>query len=95
MAILSFKDKQAEDFFYKDTLPSKGVKWHNLKKIVLRKLDAIQAAKDIQDLRAIQGNRLKELQNSFYSIRVNDQWRIIFKWTIEGSEEVKITDYHK
>ena len=94
MAILNFKNEQDEEFFYTKNLPLKGVKWDNLKKIVLRKLDAIKEATDIKDLRAMPGNHLKKLQNSFYSIRINNQWRIIFKWTPEGAEDVEITDYH-
>ena len=79
MAILSFNDRQAENFFVHGKLPLKRVKWHSLKDIVLRKLDAMRAAKELKDLSAIPGNHLEKLQNSFYSIRVNDQWRIIFK----------------
>ena len=95
MAILSFKDRLTEDFFCKGTLPSKGVKWHSLEKIVLRKLDIIKAATDLKDLRVIRGNHLEKLQNSsLHSIRVNNQWRIIFKWTVEGAEDVEIIDYH-
>lgn len=94
MAILSFNDTQAEYLFINGNLPLKGVRWHQLKSIVSRKLDAMQAAKDLKDLRVIPGNHLEKLQNSFYSIRINNQWRIIFKWTTKGATEVEITDYH-
>ena len=94
MAILSFKDRQTEDFFTEGILPPKRVTWHRIKKAVLKKLDIIEAAKNLGDLRAIPGNHFKELQNSFYSIRINRQWRIIFKWTTGGAKEVEITDYH-
>ena len=97
MAILSFNDNEAEKFFNEGKTASKRVKWHNVKDIVSRKLDAITAAKNLGDLKAIPGNHLKKLQNSFYSIRVNNKWRIIFKWTTagtEGAEEVEVTDYH-
>jgi proteic killer suppression protein len=49
------------------------------------------------DLRSPPGNRLDELIGNlkdFYSIRINDQWRIVFQWTSQGPTEVDITDYH-
>jgi proteic killer suppression protein len=62
-----------------------------------RKLDMIHAAHDIIDLRVPPGNRLERLKGKlkdFYSIRINDQFRIIFKWTQGAADEVEITDYH-
>ena len=94
MAIVNFNDNEAETFFIKGEISPKGVKWHKIKNNVERKLDAIHAAKELRDLNAIPGSHLKKLQNSFYSIRVNNQWRIIFKWTKGGAEKVEITDYH-
>jgi proteic killer suppression protein len=54
-------------------------------------------AADLDDLRAPPGNRLEALRGNFWglhSIRINDQWRIIFRWTMSGPEDVRIADYH-
>jgi toxin HigB-1 len=62
-----------------------------------RKLDMLQNAKSLDDLRAPPGNRLEALagdRRGQYSIRINDQWRICFRWTTEGPEDVEIVDYH-
>lgn len=62
-----------------------------------RKLRMIAAAKAVEDLRLPPGNRLEKLSGDlkgFYSIRINDQWRIIFKFENGGAENVRIEDYH-
>ena len=62
-----------------------------------RKLDHIHAATDLADLRAIPGNRLEALAGDRlgqYSIRVNDQWRICFRWMPPDAIDVEIVDYH-
>ena len=62
-----------------------------------RKLVHINAAVSINDLRVPPGNRLEKLGGrlkDFYSIRINDQWRIIFKWVNGNAFEVEIVDYH-
>lgn len=60
-----------------------------------RKLVHIHAAISINDLRVPPGNRLEKLKGSdFHSIRINDQWRIVFKWAHGNAIEVEITDYH-
>jgi len=61
------------------------------------KLDLLHNAKTIDDLRAPPGNRLEALagdRRGQYSIRINNQWRICFRWTAEGPEDVEIVDYH-
>ena len=63
----------------------------------LRKLRLINAAKRIDDLRVPPGNRLEALRGDRggqWSIRINDQWRISFRWTEGGADDVKIVDYH-
>lgn len=65
--------------------------------VALRKLDMINAAFKLVDLRLPPGNRLEALQGDlegFYSIRINHQWRIIFRWENGGASEVTIVDYH-
>jgi proteic killer suppression protein len=62
-----------------------------------RKLRMLNNSVDLADLRIPPSNRLEKLAgklNNFYSIRVNDQWRIIFKWNTGNSSEVEIIDYH-
>ncbi|PPF68279.1 plasmid maintenance system killer protein [Clavibacter michiganensis] len=63
----------------------------------LRKLEAVNAAVDVEDLRVPPGNRLERLRGdrrAQYSIRVNDQWRICFIWREGGAEDVELVDYH-
>lgn len=65
--------------------------------IAPRKLDLLNAATSIEDLRAPPGNRLEALKGDlagFHSIRINSQWRIVFRWTNAGPSDVKIVDYH-
>jgi proteic killer suppression protein len=69
----------------------------DLIKIARRKLGYLDAAHDLHDLRLPPGNRLEALKGNRegqYSIRINDQFRICFKWTPQGPGEVEITDYH-
>lgn len=63
----------------------------------LNKLDMLNAAKDVLDLRSPPGNRLEALGGDlkgFHSIRVNDQWRIVFRWQDGNAYEVRLADYH-
>lgn len=96
MAINSFLDTTTEEF-YKLGQTKKKVGWHGVQKIALRKLDMIAYAEKLDDLRVPPNNRLEKLKgdlDGFFSIRINDQWRIIFRWTEHGPEDVKICDYH-
>lgn len=66
-------------------------------KASLRKLDMLAAAVQLQDLRVPPGNRLEALKGDHkgeHSIRVNLQWRIVFRWTPQGPAEVRLIDYH-
>jgi proteic killer suppression protein len=66
-----------------------------IQEIARRKLRMIQASETINDLRIPPANRLEKLTGlEFYSIRINDQWRIVFKWINGSAEEVEIVDYH-
>jgi toxin HigB-1 len=63
-----------------------------------RKLRMLNNSQNIGDLRIPPSNRLEKLSGNlkdFYSIRINDQWRIIFKWESNHASEVEIMDYHK
>jgi toxin HigB-1 len=69
----------------------------NVQEVGRRKLRMINNAVDLADLRIPPANRLEKLAGdlkSFYSIRINDQWRIIFKWNAGNASEVEILDYH-
>lgn len=95
--IKSFKDKITENLFH-------GVLDKNVKKLpkdlairTINKLDILNAASKIDDLMVLPGNRLEKLKGDlkdFYSIRVNIQHRIIFKWKDDNAFEVSLTDYH-
>jgi proteic killer suppression protein len=61
------------------------------------KLDSLNAALDLQDLRTPPGNRLKALRGDMrglHSLRVNDQWRLVFRWRGGDAYDVRLTDYH-
>lgn len=69
-----------------------------IRSVATRKLDMINAAVVYDDLRSPPGNRLERLSGDwqgFHSIRINQQWRIVFKWADGGAEEVEITYYHR
>ena len=69
----------------------------DLVKIARRKLGYLDAAIDLRDLRQPPGNRLEALKGDRqgqYSIRINDQFRICFRWTPQGPTDVEVTDYH-
>ncbi len=62
-----------------------------------RKLEAVNAASRVEDLAVPPSNRLEKLKadlNGFHAIRINDQWRVIFKWRDGDALEVRIIDYH-
>ncbi len=95
--IKSFGDKTAEDIFhgansrYARKLP---VDLHDKTR---RLLDQLNSAPTVDFLRIPPGNRLKKLSGDykeFWSVRINDQWRIIFKWQDDDAHEIAVIDYH-
>ena len=96
MVIQSFKDKDAESFFKNGTrIKKKG--WSSSSSVVRRKLDMLHYARELRDLKSPPNNRLESLKGDFkgfYSIRINDQCRIIFRWDHQPYD-VRIIDYHK
>jgi proteic killer suppression protein len=65
--------------------------------VAQRKMDMVNAAHDLNDLRVPPGNRLEALKGDwrgYYSIRVNDQFRVVFRWTDNNAHDVDIMDYH-
>jgi len=96
MAIQFFSDKEAEEFFITGKI-KKGIGWASVSHIAKRKFDMLHYAAKLDDLKAPPGNRLEALKGdleSYYSIRINDRWRIIFRWKESGPSDVSITDYH-
>lgn len=96
MAIQSFAEPGFEEFFKTGKVPRKA-EWRGVKKIVTRKLDMLHYAHVLDDLKSPPGNRLEALKDDLmglHSIRVNDQWRIVFEWTHQGPEKVRMMDYH-
>jgi proteic killer suppression protein len=92
--IRSFRDKETEKVFRRTRTRKFSLE---LQRIAQRKLDLIDAADEFGDLRAPPGNRLEKLageRKSQYSIRINNQWRICFKWQNGDAYEVEIVDYH-
>ncbi len=91
--IHSFADKEAKSLFeYRKTR-----KLSNIARPALRKLMMIDAAANLEDLRIPPSNHLEALKGDlagYYSIRINKQWRIIFRWQNEGAQNVQIIDYH-
>ena len=79
---------------------SKGIRvrrFVNIEAIARRKLRQLDIAAQLSDLRVPPGNRLDPLKGDRagqHSIRINDQWRVCFRWTKAGAEDVEIVDYH-
>ncbi len=95
MAIQSFVDEDAE-LFFKKGIRARKRGWDQCRNIAKRKLDMLHYAKELKDLKSPPNNRLEILKGDFkghYSIRVNDQWRIVFRWD-HAPHDVQIIDYH-
>jgi proteic killer suppression protein len=95
--IASFANKLAEDLF-NDSRSSVTRRFPSeLRRTAQRKLQYLNAAGKLQDLAIPPGNRLEALKGDLkglYSIRINDQWRVVFRWESSGPSDVKIVDYH-
>jgi len=95
--IVSFGDAATGDLYH-------GRKTHRVRRfssdlvrVAMRKLDMVDAAERLSDLLAPPGNHLEALRGDmagYHSIRVNDQWRIVFRWEGNGAHEVSLADYH-
>jgi proteic killer suppression protein len=92
--IKSFKDKETEKVYNREgsaKLPG------DMQQAALRKLRMLNNAKSLNDLRVPPANRLEKMKGNRegqLSIRINDQWRICFRWQNGDAREVEITDYH-
>ena len=95
--ITSFGDKGTSDLFHGITSRRARKLPSQIHKLALYKLDVLNAAQVLDDLRSPPGNRLEPLKGElkgFYSIRINSQWRIIFRWAEGSATDVQIVDYH-
>lgn len=96
--IISFRNKGTEDIFNgKNTKEARKICPRSIWKSATRKLDQVDSVVSLDELRVPPGNMLESLKGDRqeeYSIRINDQFRICFKWSDFGPELVEITDYH-
>lgn len=91
--IKSFKSKDTEDLFR--LLRCK--RWASIERVALRKLVQLDLAVTLNDMRVPPGNQLEMLsgdRKGQWSVRINDQFRVCFRWTADGPEDVEIVDYH-
>lgn len=95
--IVSFGDKATEDLYHgratarARSFPSVVIG------TALRKMDMLNGARDLRDLQSPPGNRLEALKGDlkgYHSIRVNEQWRVVFRWREGDALDVRLTDYH-
>jgi proteic killer suppression protein len=90
----SFADKETERIWQRQRVRKLDQGTH---RAALRKLLILDAAETLDDLRVPPGNRLEKLKGDragSYSVRINQQWRICFRWTPAGPEDIEIVDYH-
>jgi toxin HigB-1 len=91
--IQSFGDRRTERLFNDDVVRG----FEGFAARAKRKLEVVNAAARLEDLRVPPSNRLEKLRGDrkgFHSIRINDQWRIVFRWVENNAHEVSIVDYH-
>ena len=92
--IKSFGEKESEKIW--NGIQSKKLP-NEIQDVARRKLRMVNNAQDVNDLRIPPANRLEKLKGDlqeYYSIRINNQWRIIFKWINNDEYEIRIVDYH-
>ena len=91
--IRTFGDKRTEALFRDEFVRD----FQGFARAAKRKLEAVNAASRLEDLAIPPSNRLEKLKGDlreFYSIRINDQWRVVFKWRDGEPHEVRVVDYH-
>lgn len=96
--IASFADAATEALFHGAPARETRSLPPNVLSVAVRKLDMLNAARSIEDLRRPPGNRLESLRGDLrglFSIRTNDQWPILFRWEDGDAHEVRIVDYHR
>ena len=92
--IRSFRDRDTQRLFDRQPVRKLGA---TLQRVALRKLRQLDAAVTLEDLRVPPGNRLEKLRRDRagqHSVRINDQWRVCFRWVGGDAHDVEIVDYH-
>ena len=90
--IISFGSKDTEKIWDGERVKKIPIEVQNVGR---RKLRMVNNSQNLSDLRVPPSNRLEKLHGSeFYSIRINDQWRIVFRWIDNNAHDVEILDYH-
>lgn len=96
--IQTFRNQGTKDIFNgQNTKEARKTCPETIWRIAARKLDLLDSANEVSDLRVPPGNQLEQLsgiRKGQFSIRINDQYRICFVWTISGPDQVEIVDYH-
>jgi toxin HigB-1 len=96
--IVSFRNSGTEDLFHgRSTKAARKVCPETIWSVARRKLQYVNAATRLADLRMPPNNRLEALKLDRvgqHSIRINDRYRVCFRWSTEGAEEVEVVDYH-
>jgi proteic killer suppression protein len=95
--IASFSDRATEDLYHGRPTARARRFPHEVIDAALVKMDSLNGAASMLDLRSPPGNRLEALKGElkgFHSIRVNDQWRLVFRWQGNDAHKVRLTDYH-
>lgn len=95
--IVSFADKATAALYHGGREQAARKFGANVGKAALRKLDVLNGAVALRDLRSPPGNRIEALRGDragYHSIRVNDQWRVVFRWVQGDAHDVRLIDYH-
>lgn len=95
--IVSFGDRATAALYHGER--GKAIRKYppDIRRAALRKLDVLNGARELKDLRSPPGNRLETLRGDlagFHSIRINVQWRIVFRWVDGDARDVSVVDYH-
>ncbi len=95
--IASFGDRATEDLYHGRPTARARRFPRDVTDVALVKLDSLNGAASMLDLRSPPGNRLEALKGELkglHSIRVNEQWRLVFRWEGNDAHKVRLTDYH-
>ncbi len=95
--IASFGDRATEDLYHGKKSKAARRLPTDIVSVALRKLDMINAAEALRDLASPPGNHLEALRGNlkgYHSTRINDQWRVVFRWADGKAHDVRIADYH-
>ena len=95
--IVSFGDEATADLYHGRRTSRVRRFPNDITGRALRKLDVLNGAHELLDLRSPPGNRLEALKGDwlgYHSIRVNEQWRIVFRWESNNAHDVRLIDYH-